>query len=106
MYEALTEIPKPSCDLRLGKIDADDFQVWFKPEHVWEVKGADLQYSPIYTAAIDDTGNNKGIGLRFPRFLRSRTDKPPREATAASQIFEMYNEQPIVNLEGGNDDDD
>lgn len=99
------EIPKPAVDLRLGsKTNPDTFHVWFKPTLVWEVKGADLQYSPVYTCAIDETGADKGIGLRFPRFLRSREDKEARGCTTSSQIFEMYREQPIVNLEGDDDD--
>lgn len=71
---------------------------------MWEVKGADLQYSPVYTCAIDETGAERGIGLRFPRFLRSREDKEARGCTTSAQIFEMYKEQPIVNLEGDDDD--
>ena len=38
--------------------------VWFNPTMVWEVKGADLQISPNYTAASQETGQDKGIGLR------------------------------------------
>ena len=49
-----------------------------------------MQTSPVYTAAIQETGVEKGIGLRFPRFLRIREDKKPHEATDSTQIYEAF----------------
>ena len=34
----------------------------------------------------------KGISLRFPRFLRVRDDKPAEEATSAQQVQLFFNE--------------
>lgn len=65
--------------------------IWFEPTLLFEVLAADLSLSPIYKAG--STSYNKGISLRFPRFIRLREDKGVEDATSSEQIIEFYESQ-------------
>lgn len=71
---------------------------WFSPKLVFEIKIADIQVSPIHTCGITISKNSKGIGMRFPRFVRKRTDKKEKNATTSQQIYQMFSDQAILNL--------
>lgn len=58
-----------------------DPAVWFEPKEVWEVAFADITLSPTYTAALGLVSDQRGLSLRFPRFVRTREDKSVEEAS-------------------------
>jgi DNA ligase 1 len=86
-------------------------EVWFEPQEVWEIAFADVTLSPTYTAGIDNVGGERGLSLRFPRFLRVREDKGIEDASSEEFLADLYFKQlvkaPEVTLpEEGEDVDD
>lgn len=68
--------------------------VWFEPNLVIEVLGAEITLSPIHTCAMDSVRKGSGLAIRFPRFTGSfRVDKAAEDATTSDEILEMYNKQ-------------
>ncbi|KAK3301984.1 uncharacterized protein B0T15DRAFT_288189 [Chaetomium strumarium] len=106
LHASLSQIvidrPKPFYAHSSGGQHQPD--VWFEPRYVWEVKTADLTLSPRYKAGMKegvDPSGEKGISLRFPRFIKVRDDKKPDEATTSRQVAEMYRKQESVNKSKG-----
>lgn len=80
----------------------NNIDAWFNPAMVWEIKGADISISPKHTSAWCKVASDKGLSIRFPRFIRIRPDKKPQESTAPEQIVQMYYDQSSV--EGNNEE--
>ncbi|KAK0564073.1 hypothetical protein OC861_004483 [Tilletia horrida] len=69
---------------------------WWRPKEVWEVRCADITLSPVYTAARGHAlgvDTNRGLSIRFPRFIKVRDDKNVEQATTPGQLAKMFREQ-------------
>lgn len=76
--------------------------VWFEPQEVWEMAFADITLSPTYPAAIGLVSEERGLSLRFPRFLKVREDKGIDEATTSDYLALLWRKQgeKVVEAEG------
>ena len=81
--------------------------VWFSPVMVMEIKATDFLLSNLYSCSRNETTDHRGISLRFPRLIKIREDKEPRDATPSSMIHDMYSQQAsILNQNNTKFDDD
>jgi DNA ligase-1 len=64
--------------------------VWFEPQEVWEIAFADVTLSPTYTAAVGLVSDERGLSLRFPRFLRVREDKGVEDASTEEFLADLW----------------
>lgn len=69
--------------------------VYFKPSEVWEIRGADLTVSPTSVAALGllPDSRDKGVSLRFPRFIRIREDKNIELASSPTFVYQLWVKQ-------------
>lgn len=67
--------------------------VWFEPQEVWEIAFADITLSPVYTAALGLVSEERGLSLRFPRFLKKRNDKSIEEASTSEFLAGLWRKQ-------------
>ena len=80
-HEALNPLEIDNAPSNL-KYKSKNIDTWISPKIVWEIMAADLSLSPTYMAAMGEVESDKGIALRFPRFIRVRDDKQPDQATS------------------------
>ncbi len=95
MYEMLQPYKTPHRHPRVvSKMEAD---VWFVPQVVIEVIGAEITLSPLHTCCLGAVKPGVGLAIRFPRFTgRYRTDKSPEQATTVAEMLELYRRQKKV----------
>ena len=67
--------------------------VWFEPQEVWEMAFADITMSPTYLAALGLVSGDRGLSMRFPRFLKIREDKSIEEASTSDFLAELWRKQ-------------
>ena len=67
--------------------------VWFEPQEVWEMAFADITKSPVYLAALGLVDEDRGLSMRFPRFLKTREDKGIDESSTADFLAELWFKQ-------------
>ena len=84
-----TRTQKPSFIAYPGPLP----DVWFEPQEVWEMAFADITLSPTYTAAIGLVSDERGLSLRFPRFLKKREDKGIEEASTNEFLAGLWRKQ-------------
>ena len=56
---------------------------------MWEVRFADVTLSPVHMSACGLVCE-RGLSVRFPRFVRTRPDKRVEDATTPQQLAELY----------------
>ena len=52
-----------------------------------------ITLSPVYPAAASLLGSERGLSIRFPRFMKLREDKTWEQATTSDQFADMYRTQ-------------
>lgn len=67
--------------------------VWVTPSLVAEILGAEITLSPLHVCSKGVLRGDAGISIRFPRFIRWRSDKRPEDATSCQELVEMYKMQ-------------
>ena len=93
-------ISKPGYVEYAGRPD-----VWFEPQEVWEMAFADITLSPTYLAAIGLVSEERGLSMRFPRFLKVREDKSLDEASTSDFLASLWRKQEArAKPEGGGDE--
>jgi DNA ligase-1 len=91
LQKKISEIRIPNKHPRVdSKLEAD---VWVSPTLVVEILGSEITLSPLHTCCWEMLAPEAGLSIRFPRFIRWRSDKRPEDATTVEELLEMYKMQ-------------
>jgi DNA ligase-1 len=90
---------KMRCDKIIVEKKPDNFTVaknlypdiWTHPEIVCEIRADDITKSPLHAAG--KAPGSLGLALRFPRFIKYRTDKTARNATSSEELIHLFEMQ-------------
>ena len=52
-----------------------------------------MTLSPVYTAAMGLVSEERGLSMRFPRFIKVREDKGIEEASTGRELAMMWEKQ-------------
>lgn len=62
---------------------------WVYPNFVWELKYDSLTLSPSYKVGVGVLDDERGLSVRFGRFVRERKDKRIHDACSVQEIIEL-----------------
>lgn len=74
-------------------VTPEECTFWFEPNQVFEIRAADVSLSPTHRSAFGMVAPDRGLSLRFPRFVGLRTDKSIADATTPDQLKTAYQSQ-------------
>jgi len=90
LSEMLQRLKSKDKSLDLITNIVPDFYV--SPEIIVEINYDEITDSSVHTACFDKA-KQQGLALRFPRFLRFRSDKSPKQTTSLEEIKRLYDLQ-------------
>ncbi|CAK9301127.1 unnamed protein product, partial [Gordionus sp. m RMFG-2023] len=93
LEEHVIKAPKPYYCTGFNEQQGSSPDIWFEPKLVCE-------------AAIGLVDPDKGISLRFPRYIKLREDKNAEDATTATQIAHFYNQQEQIKDKNNQDENE
>lgn len=71
----------------------------------WSLTAFSITLSPVSVAAFGAVSQERGLSLRFPRFIRLRDDKSTEQASGPDMLVKMWKSQERE-TKGGADDYD
>jgi DNA ligase-1 len=91
--DTLYKMLKPLSRDKSKQVESDiESPVWFDPQVVIEIEGAEITVSPMHTCAKGELEKESdGLALRFPRFTgKIVEDRLAEQATSTEEIHQIY----------------